>query len=224
MPVALEHRVRSICALGQDPELIALAEIFVHYADLAAVSGLHDHRLALVPRAHGATRVILAITVAGVVVNALANYALIFGNWGFPRLELRGSGIATTTVNCRDAGARSSATSRCIGASAATTSCTDFFEADWPRFVAICRIGAPIGFMLLAEVALFTSASLLQGWLGEDEVAAHAVALQLASISFMVPLGLSQATTVRVGLALGEHDREGVRQAGWASLMPPSAS
>ena len=68
-----------------------------------------------------------------------------------------------------------------------------FFSADWPRFIELFRIGLPIGLMRLAEVLLFTSASLLQGWLGQDEVAAHAIALQLASITFMVPLGLSQA-------------------------------
>jgi MATE family multidrug resistance protein len=94
----------------------------------------------------------------------------------------------------------------------------NFFHADWPRFFELLRVGIPIGFMRLAEVLLFTSAALLQGWLGEDQVAAHAVALQLTSISFMVPLGLSQATTVRVGLAYGERNREGIRLAGWTSL------
>src|SRR5690606_26669841 len=59
---------------------------------------------------------------------------------------------------------------------------------------------------------------LLQGWLGKDEIAAHSVALTIASLAFMVPLGLSQATTVRVGLALGEKNKEGIRKAGWAAL------
>jgi len=168
--------------------------------------------------AHGNTRIILAITVAGVFVNAAGDYALIFGNWGFPRLELAGAGIATTITS--------------LAMLAVTVAYTllhrryrryhilhNFLRPDWPRFRELFRIGMPIGIMRLAEVLLFTSAALLQGWLGEAEVAAHAIALQLASITFMVPLGISQATTVRVGLALGERDREGIRRAGWTGQV-----
>ncbi|RYE79587.1 MAG: hypothetical protein EOP19_19970 [Hyphomicrobiales bacterium] len=71
---------------------------------------------------------------------------------------------------------------------------------------------------MVAEVGLFTSAALMQGWIGASSVAAHAVALQWGSLAFMVPLGLSQATTVRVGLAFGERSPDGVRLAGWVSL------
>jgi MATE family multidrug resistance protein len=84
---------------------------------------------------------------------------------------------------------------------------------------ALVKIGGPIGLMLLAEVGLFTTASLLQGWLGEAELAAHSVALTIASLAFMVPLGISHATTVRVGIALGERNKEGIRKAGWAALV-----
>ena len=204
-------------ALGQDPVLIPLAERFIHFA----VWLIFPAFLIIVFRsflaAHGNTRVILAITVAGVFVNAAADYALIFGNWGFPRLELAGAGIATTIVNT------------VMLAIMVTYVLTHrrfrryhifarFFTADWPRFIEIFKIGLPIGLMQLAEVLLFTSASLLQGWIGEEAIAAHAIALQLASISFMVPLGLAQATTVRVGIAFGEHNPEGIRKAGWTAL------
>ncbi|MEO8757894.1 MAG: MATE family efflux transporter [Devosia sp.] len=204
-------------ALGQDPELTALAERFIHFA----VWLIFPAFLIIVFRsflaAHGNTRVILAITIAGVFVNALVDYALIFGNWGFPRLELAGAGIATTVVNTvmlaimigyiqlHRRFRRYHIFSR-------------FFTADWPRFIEIFRIGLPIGLMGLAEVLLFTSASLLQGWIGQDALAAHSIALQLASISFMVPLGLAQATTVRVGIAAGGKNPEGIRKAGWTSL------
>lgn len=204
-------------AIGQDPELSALAESFVHTAVWLFVPAFMIVVLRSFLSALGATRVILIITIAGIPLNALFNYVLIFGNFGFPRLELAGAGIATTLVNLvmlammalyvvlhprhrrYHVFARLSA-------------------PDWPAFFQLVRIGAPIGAMLLAEVGLFTCASLLQGWLGEAEVAAHAVALQLASMAFMVPLGLSQATTVRVGLALGQGDRKGVGLAGWTAL------
>ena len=204
-------------ALGEDPELTAMAEVFVHYA----VWLIFPAFLIIVFRsflsAHGNTRVIFLITVAGVIVNAFADYALIFGNWGFPRLEIAGAGIATTIV---------SFVMLAIMVAYTLTHrrfrpyriLHNFFRPDWRRFWELLRIGMPIGLMQLAEVLLFTSASLLQGWISQDAVAAHAIALQLASISFMVPLGISQAATVRVGLALGAGNRDGIRKAGWAAL------
>ena len=205
-------------ALGEDPELTNMAEHFIHYAIWLLIPAFMIVVLRSFLSAHDATRVILLITVAGVFVNFLCDYALMFGNWGFPRLELAGAGLATTTVN--------------VVMLALTITYVqlhrrfrryhifhNLLKPDWPRFWELWRIGLPIGAMLLAEVGLFTCAALLQGWIGQDAVAAHQIALQLASISFMVPLGLSQATTVRVGIALGEHNPEGVRKAGWASLM-----
>jgi MATE family multidrug resistance protein len=93
-----------------------------------------------------------------------------------------------------------------------------FWKPDWQHFRQIFHIGTPIGLTVLAEIGLFSAASVLMGWLGTNELAAHAVALQCASMSFMVPFGLSQATTVRVGLAYGARSAEGVRKAGWVSL------
>ena len=71
---------------------------------------------------------------------------------------------------------------------------------------------------MLAEVGLFTAAALLMGRLGTDEVAAHAIALQSASMAFMVPLGLGIAATVRVGRAYGRSDPEGIHKAGWTAF------
>jgi MATE family multidrug resistance protein len=93
-----------------------------------------------------------------------------------------------------------------------------FWKPDWPRLWRILRLGTPIGLLMMAEVGLFSVAGLLMGWLGTNELAAHAIALQLAAIAFMVPMGLSHATTVRVGLAYGARNPDGVRKAGWVSL------
>jgi MATE family multidrug resistance protein len=204
-------------AIGQDPELSALAESFVHTAVWLFVPAFMIVVLRSFLSALGATRVILVITLAGIPLNVLFNYALIFGNFGFPRLELAGAGIATTLVNVvmllmmvayivlHKRHRRFHIFAR-------------LSAPDLPAFLQLLKIGLPIGLMLLAEVSLFTCASLLQGWIGEAEVAAHAVALQLSATAFMVPLGLSQATTVRVGLALGQGDRHGVGIAGWTAF------
>jgi multidrug resistance protein, MATE family len=203
--------------MGQDPELIALAEVFIHAAIWLLPPAFIFVALQSFLNAHGDTRAVLFITLAGVAVNLAANYALVFGHWGFPALGIMGSGIATAFVNFAMLGFA-------IGYIQLNRKFRryhiwhNFFRIDWERMVALMKIGFPIGFMLLAEVALFTTASLLQGWLGQDEIAAHSVALTIASLAFMVPLGLSHATTVRVGLALGEKNKEGIRKAGWSAL------
>lgn len=206
-----------LIVLGQDPELAARAEPYARTVVwlLAPVFGIVVLRSFL--SAHGATRAVLLISVAGVVVNGLVAYALMFGNWGFPKLGLAGAGIATSTVNFVMFGMML-AYVQLHRKFRRYHILARFFEPDWQHFRDIFRIGTPIGLMLVAEVGLFTSAALMQGWISDASVAAHAVALQWGSLAFMVPLGLSQATTVRVGLAYGERSARGVTLAGWVSL------
>ena len=84
-----------------------------------------------------------------------------------------------------------------------------FWRSDWPVLKEVVKLGLPIAVTILAEVSLFTVASLLMGMIGTVELAAHGIALQFASIAFMVPLGLAQVATVRIGLAHGRRDAEG---------------
>ena len=81
------------------------------------------------------------------------------------------------------------------------------------------RLGLPIGITMALEMGVFALAAYFMGWIGAPAVAAHAVALQLAALTFMVPLGLGQAATVRVGLALGRGDKPGITRAGWTAWM-----
>ena len=206
-----------LLALGQNPEATDLAQDFVHHAAWLFLPALGLIVLRSFLSAHGVTRPILVITILGIFINAGLNYCLMFGNFGFPRLELKGSGISTATVNLLMflmmlgyvLWHRRYRRYNIFG---------NFFAIDWARFREMFRIGTPIGLTVMAEVGLFSAAAILMGLLGTDEVAAHAVALQLASTAFMVPLGLSQATTVRVGLAYGAGSREGIRKAGWSSI------
>lgn len=203
--------------LGQDPEATALAESYVFAGAWMLYPALGIIVIRSLLAAFDETRMILLITVLGVIVNALVAYTLIFGHFGFPRLELRGAAIATGAVNLvmfltmlgyalrHPRFRRFHILAR-------------FWRPDWSHFRAIFRIGMPIGLTVLAEVGLFSVAALLMGRLGTNEVAAHAVALQLAATAFMVPLGLGLAATVRVGIAFGRGDRNGIHKAGWTSL------
>jgi len=203
--------------IGQNPAIAALAQNYLSTAVFLVFPGLGIIVLRSLLAARGNSAVILWITVLGIFINALGNYALMFGHFGLPRLELRGAGISTSTVNLL---------MFLMALGFVTTHkrykryyvLVRLWKPDWPRFFLMLRIGAPIGLILVAEVGLFAVASIMMGFLGVAELAAHAVALQLASIAFMVPLGLSQAATVRVGLAYGARNRQAIHRAGWTSM------
>jgi MATE family multidrug resistance protein len=208
--------------LGQDPQLAAMAGEFMQIAAWSLFPALGIAALRSLVAAFAATRVILAITLAGVLVNASVASILIFGRFGMPRLELRGAAISTLTTNVAMfllflLYVRSRRRFRRFHI------LHGFWQPDWQRLREIFRIGIPIGLTLLAESSLFSAATLMMGWLGTDEVAAHAIALQCASMAFMVPAGIGVAAAVRVGLAFGRGDTEGIRKAGWTALAAGAA-
>ncbi len=159
---------------------------------------------------------ILMVSVGGVIVNALLNWALIFGHFGLPALGLVGAGIGTSITSTLMFFAMLIVVTqqkqfrrfRLLG---------NFWRADWPRLRAIWTLGFPIALTLGFEAAVFAAAVFLMGYINTASVAAHAIAIQIASITFMVPLGIAQAATVRVGSALGRGDEAAIRRAGWAA-------
>jgi MATE family multidrug resistance protein len=204
-------------AMGQDPKLAAQAALYVR-ATMWAV--LPIFWFIVIRSFMSALERPLWPLVAGAVglpVDAALAWWLMFGGFGVPPLGLVGAGIATT-----------------VAASVGTlllvvVLVTDrrfrryrlfgrFWRFDAPRFAEFWRLGLPIGVMLAFEVTIFNSAAFLMGLFGTASLAAHAVAIQIASLTFMVPLGLSQAATVRVGLAYGRGSLADIRLAGWTAF------
>ena len=93
----------------------------------------------------------------------------------------------------------------------------------WPKLNELFRLGVPIGLTLIFEAMLFNSMTLLVGTFGEEQVAAHQVALNFASVTFMVPLGIAMAATVRVGLHAGAGDIVAARRAGFTAMVAGGA-
>lgn len=158
------------------------------------------------------------IAIAGIVFNALGNWLLVFGNWGFPELGIVGSGIASAVTTFL----------MFVGMVLVVTLdrrfrryhvLGRFWRADWSRFKAIWALGLPIGAIIAFETTVFNAAAFLMGWLGEAELAAHAIAIQVVAIAFMTPLGIAQAATVRVGLAFGASDPLAATRAGWSAFI-----
>jgi multidrug resistance protein, MATE family len=93
-----------------------------------------------------------------------------------------------------------------------------FWRPEWQRLKQMLRLGLPISATLIAEGGLFSGAAFLMGRVGETELAAHTVALQIAAFAFQVPFGIGQAATIRVGYHFGAGDRDAIGRAGWAAL------
>jgi MATE family multidrug resistance protein len=206
-----------LVAMGQDPALSAMAGAYVH----SLMWGLLPFYGYVVLRSFISALErpgwALAVAFAAVAFNAFANWVLVFGHLGMPALGIRGSGLATTLSNL------------IMFAGLAAVVVTEprfrryhlfgrFWRSDWPRFRTLVRLGLPIAGILAFEVTVFNAAALLMGLIDEASLAAHAIAIQIASISFMVPMGLNQAVTVRVGRAFGAGDLDGVSRAGWAAF------
>ena len=159
----------------------------------------------------------LWITLAAIPANALLAYALIYGHFGMPKLDLLGAGIATTTVSI---GMCAAAIWVCyaIHPFRKYRVLGGFWRPDWPLFRRLIIIGAPIAGTFALEYGVFAAAGLLMGWISTQALAAHQIALTIASIMFMVPFGISMAATVRVGHAVGRRDSPGTRSAGFTAI------
>lgn len=217
MMLVLWHTGTLLRLLGQEAELADLAERYIRAYQWSIPLFLGTLVIRNFIAALERPLWSLAVGVTGVLANIVTNYLLIFGNHGFPRLELVGAGIASVVSNALMLGLMALVVTRdrqfrryrLFGR---------WWRADWPRFAQMARLGTPIAVSHAFEAGVFTAAVMLMGWISTAAVAAHAVALQLASLTFMVPMGLAQAATVRVGIGHGRQDPAHIRRAGWTSF------
>ena len=205
-------------AFGQSEELARQGQTFLRAYMWCTAPWLLFQLLRNFVSALERPRIVLWLSLAGIALNAVLSWALIFGRLGLPALGLVGGGVGSTLTWLM-----------MCGALAAVVSLDRQFRrfhlfGKWWRFdgqrtIAMIRLGWPIGLTMALEMGVFALAAYFMGWIGAPAVAAHAVALQLAALTFMVPLGLGQAATVRVGLALGRRDESGIARAGWTAWV-----
>lgn len=218
LPLALllTQSERLLILFGQTPENAASAGA---YAMAMAPSFLLINwfiTLRNLLATYGHTRFVLIVAILGIPLNAVLVYAFLFGRFGAPALGLSGVGLATSLVSAL------SFTAVLAYALAVPKLRRHFrfpWRPDWVRIAMLMKLGLPIGTTLLLEVSLFSAAVMLMGILGTSELAAHQIALQWASMTFMVPMGLAQAATVRVGYNVGAGDMVGARRAGHVGLV-----
>ena len=205
-------------AFGQSEELASQGQKFLRAYMWCTAPWLLFQLLRNFVAALERPRVVLWLSIVGIAMNALLSWSFIFGKFGLPALGLVGGGVGSTLtwmVLC--------------AALVAVTSLDRRFRrfhlfGNWWRFdrqrtLAMVKLGAPIGITMALEMGVFALAAYFMGWIGAPAVAAHAIALQIAALTFMVPLGLGQAATVRVGLAVGRGDKPGITRAGWTAWV-----
>ncbi|MSP03356.1 MAG: MATE family efflux transporter [Acetobacteraceae bacterium] len=206
-----------LVAMGQDAALAATAGIYVHALQWALLPAWGYLVLRSFAAALERLAWTLVIGLAAVAFNAAANWCLMLGHCGCEPLGIAGSGLATllsSTLMFLALG--------CVVCVAGPFKryrlFADFFHFDWARLREFWRLGLPMAATVSFEVTMFNAAVFLMGLIGTASLAAHSIAIQLASLTFMVPLGIGQAASVRVGRAHGAQDREGARRAGWTAF------
>jgi MATE family multidrug resistance protein len=213
----LTHGETLLLLAGQDPEVARRAGHFLDIIMIAIVPGVAAGVMRTSAAALGRPGWAFVVTGLALGISILANWMLVFGNLGAPALGLEGSALASVISLTAMALAygvilkfdRRLRRYRLFGR---------WWRTEWSRFREIIRLGVPIMLTWVFEGALFGGAAILMGLIGVTEVAAHAVALNIAAIAFQVPFGIAQAATIRVGMAYGARDTLWIARAGRVAL------
>lgn len=209
-----EHVLR---LLGQSEVNIEAAGAYLKAISWGIPSFLGFITLRAFMEAVSRPRIVTVVALFGVLLNIIMNYILMYGKLGFPAMGLVGTGWASTIVFTFNflvlliVVARQKAFKRYHVFS-------KLGRPDPAYFKDLFRIGWPIGSSMGVEMSLFMLTVFMMGWLGTTELAAHQVAIQCASFTFMVPLGIGMASSVRVGQAIGNKDLNGAAIAGFTGI------
>ncbi len=204
--------------LGQTEQLASGAGVFVGILCWGLPFSLGYQVLRNFSTALSRPRASLIVMVLAIGFNACGDYALIFGHFGVPRLGVFGAGLSSA-LSYTFSFVAMCAVVRLTPSLHKYHVFQDFTRLHFDKLMEVFRLGMPIGLTMMFEAMLFNASMLVMGTFGIHYVDAHQIALNVPSITFMVPLGIGMAATVRVGLAAGARDREAVRRAGYSAML-----
>ena len=203
--------------MGQSKEVVRMAIPFylIHVSSLIPLMLFFSFKQFF--EGIGNTKIAMIITIVINLVNIALNYLLIYGKLGFPAMGLNGSGCASLIsrlimpvifllVILRKPEFR--------------TYLSDAIRAGFDKLKIrrIVSIALPIGLQMVIEILAFSIGAIMLGWISKESLAGHQVAISMASMTYMISFGLASGTTIRVSHAFGEHDRNELKQAIFASL------
>ncbi len=202
---------------GQSEEVTYLTKSYLHILNAGTVFMLLFTGIKQFSDGLSITKPSAVITIAGLLLNVFLNWVLIYGKFGFPRLELDGAGYATSFTRLVMALVmflyiiRGSVYKQWLKVKDNNGSLFFFKE--------IFRIGLPSGMQYFFEVGAFASAAIMIGWFGKEQLAAHQIAINLASVTYMVATGLSTGGSIAVGDAWGRKNKKDLIMSGKAALI-----
>lgn len=208
--------------MNQPPAVAELARPYLNIIALSLVPFLFFQTFKQFIEGLSLTKHAMYITVAANLVNIGLNYLLIYGEMGFPAMGLRGAGIATL-ISRIAMGVVMFLFVRYNHRFTAYWSHFRIKKLSYKLFRKLMQIGVPTGLQYVFEVGAFSSAAIMIGWLGAAPLAAHQIAINLASVSYMMAGGISTAAMVRVGNQLGRRDLPNLRAAGFSNFAMAAA-
>jgi MATE family multidrug resistance protein len=202
--------------IGIDAGIVPVATEYLYAVSWGIPATCAYLALRFVSEGIGYTRPMMVIQVLGLIFNVFLNYVLMFGKLGAPAMGAVGAGWATASVMWINL-------LLLVIYIFSHHRYTEIWQAkkekiNWARSREMLHLGMPIALTLVNEVGMFSAVGLLMGSLGVVEVAAHQIAINFAGMMFMIPLGISAATTIRVGHALGEQRQLDARFRGFAGI------
>lgn len=209
--LAIQGGIGLLDHLGQDPEILPDAKRFAVLMGWSILPGLLFQCLKNHREATGHPWISLLWLSIGIVVNIVLNWVLIQGHWGAPKMGLAGAGLATVLARvvmlvglaCHPGGQ--------------SPEWWRGLQLRWTR--ASLALGFPSALQWTFEAGIFALAPVLIGLFGKEQQAAHQVAISLASMAFMIPLGISQGASIRVGEAFGARNRGAMEKIAVGALL-----
>ncbi len=214
----IEGVIYTAYELRQVPAVVDLAIPYLRISSIGIIPFMIFQTLRCYADGLGQTHPAMYALVIGNIINVIANYMFIYGHWGAPALEVTGAAIGTLISRIVMLGIvlaiilkRKSLAQHVLNA--------DYLEYHSLIFKRILRLGIPSSLQMFFEVSAFGGAAFIMGTLGAAALAAHQIALNLASMTFLICTGLGMAATIRVGNAMGRKDRLAMHRAGISAIL-----
>ncbi len=212
VPLALPY-------LGQPEPVVALAApwvqvLFLSFFPLMIFQGFKQFAEGL-----GLTRQAMLLSVQANVLNAVLCYGLVFGKFGLPNMGMMGAAWATLVARVLMAGLMAAYVLRARRLRPYREAAAHQLRPDAAGLRRLLNLGAPIGVQMTFEMGAFSFSAIMIGWLGTTQLAAHQIAINVASVTYMAASGIGAAATIRVGKYYGAHDAAGARKAGMMAYL-----
>lgn len=208
----------SIRFLNQPAEIIAPASVYMKVLGLSIIPMMIFQSYKQFAEGVSFLKPAMMITLLANLVNAFVNWVFIYGNLGAPEMGLTGAGLATICSRMFMAVCMIYVIMQ-VPSLKRFDPTLNYRKIDFGIMKKLLKIGIPGGFQYFFEVSAFAASSIMIGWIGATELAAHQIALSLASMTFMVAMGISAAATIRVSNAVGKKDIPATRMAGFSAAF-----